>query len=188
MVASLIVVTALNATPPGDAALYGRLRRKEGAQKRCFAAAVGADDSHLIPPLDIEFRTGKKDAFPLSAANRNGKPLNIQHILDRLGLKLQTDLWGLQAAVGLFNGLQPFQHLLAGLCHLGGGSTHQITGHIVLQLGALRLLLLVQLLLAGILLLPLASVGGVVALVFPQGTVLQLPYFVAEFIKEVAVV
>ena len=90
--------------------------------------------------------------------------------------------------MGLFNGLQPFQHLLAGLCHLGGGSTHQITGHIVLQLGALRLLLLVQLLLAGILLLPLASVGGVVALVFPQGTVLQLPYFVAELIKKVAVV
>ena len=87
-----------------------------------------------------------------------------------------------------FHRLQPLQHFLPGLGHFGGGGPYQISRNVVLQLGPLCLLLLVQLFLPGILLIPLAGIGGVVAFIFPQDAVLYLPYFCAKLIQKVPVV
>ena len=188
MVAALIIVASFDTASPCNAPFLRWLSRKNRTQKGCLSASVRTDDCNLVPSLNIKFGIGKQHSLLFSTSYRNGKIINYQNVLDWFRFKSKADLRRLQAAAELSNRLQPLQHLLPGLRHFCCRGTHQIACHIILQLGTLFLLLFIQLFLAGVLFLPLFGVGGIISLVFPQSRVLQLPYFIAKFIKEVAVV
>ena len=88
MVAALVVVAALNASPPGNAARCRGIRIQQRSQQGGLSRAVGADNGNFISALDGKIGVGKQNTAMFPCPDRHGQILDGQNILDRFAFKL----------------------------------------------------------------------------------------------------
>ena len=157
-------------------------------QQSGFSNAVLPDDADLLPSLHLKGQGIYQGALLFSDAYGYVNILHLQQIKGRLGFIGKPELCRLLGHHRLFDPLHPFQCLHPALGAFCGGSTDNIPGNIILQLGNFLLLGFVFLQLPGDCLRLESGECGIISLVPGQMPPLDLTDGGTKLVQEIPVV